>query len=46
VLMFVGVKMLGSNHIHMPTWVALSVVVGVLAIAVVASVLNPKKQTI
>jgi tellurite resistance protein TerC len=43
VLMFVGVKMVGSNHIHMPTWVALSVVVGVLAIAVIASVVNPKR---
>jgi TerC family integral membrane protein len=43
VLMFVGVKMLGSNHIQMPTWVALSVVIGVLAIAVVASIANPKR---
>ena len=46
VLMFVGVKMIGSNYLQMPTWVALGVVVVVLGIAVVASILNPKKQTI
>ena len=45
VLMFVGVKMIGSNYLQMPTWVALGVVVVVLGIAVVASILNPKKQT-
>ena len=46
VLMFVGVKMIGSNYLHLPTWVALGVVVVVLGVAVVASILNPKKQTI
>jgi len=46
VLMFVGVKMIGSNYLQMPTWVALGVVVVVLGVAVVASILNPKKQTI
>ena len=46
VLMFVGVEMIGSNYLQMPTWVALGVVVVVLGIAVVASILNPKKQTI
>ena len=45
VLMFVGVKMIGSNYLHLPTWVALGVVVVVLGVAVVASILNPKKQT-
>ena len=46
VLMFVGVKMIGSNYLHLPTWVALGVVVVVLGVAAVASILNPKKQTI
>jgi len=46
VLMFVGVKMIGSNYLHLPTWVALGVVVVVLGVAVAASILNPKKQTI
>jgi len=46
VLMFVGVKMIGSNYLHLPTWVALGVVVVVLGVAVAASSLNPKKQTI
>jgi tellurite resistance protein TerC len=44
ILMFVGVKMISSNYLHMPTWIALGVVVGVLTIAVVASVLHPQKK--
>ena len=43
ILMFVGLKMLGSAYFKLPTWIALSVVLGVLTIAVVASLLNPKK---
>ncbi|HEX3322108.1 MAG TPA: TerC family protein [Terriglobales bacterium] len=43
ILMFVGLKMLGSGYFKLPTWIALSVVLGVLAISVVASLLNPKK---
>jgi tellurite resistance protein TerC len=44
ILMFVGLKMLGSAYFKLPTWIALSVVLGVLTIAVVASLLNPKKS--
>lgn len=43
ILMFVGIKMLASGYFKLPTWIALSVVLGVLAISVVASLLNPKK---
>jgi tellurite resistance protein TerC len=43
ILMFVGIKMLGSAYFKLPTWIALCVVLGVLTISVVASLLNPKK---
>jgi tellurite resistance protein TerC len=42
VLMFVGVKMIGSNYLHLPTWVALGVVVVVLGVAVAS--LHPESQ--
>ncbi len=45
VLIFVGLKMLSSHYVVLPTWVALTVVAGVLSISVVASVLAPKKAT-
>jgi len=44
VLIFIGMKMLLSEHVVIPTAVALGVVAGVLAIAVVASLLFPKKN--
>jgi tellurite resistance protein TerC len=43
VLIFVGLKMLSSNYVTLPTWVALVVVAGVLGTSVVASMLAPKK---
>jgi tellurite resistance protein TerC len=43
VLIFVGLKMLASHYINLPTWVALIVVAGVLGISVLASVMAPKK---
>jgi tellurite resistance protein TerC len=43
ILSFIGVKMLISGYIHIPTGWALGVVVGVLALSVIASVLWPKK---
>ena len=43
VLIFVGLKMLSSNYVTLPTWVALAVVAGVLGTSVVASMLAPKK---
>ena len=44
ILMFVGAKMLTSGFLHVPIHVALGVVVLVLAAAVVASLLFPRKQ--
>jgi len=44
VLIFIGLKMLLSEHIAIPTAVALGVVAGVLALAVAASLLFPKKK--
>jgi tellurite resistance protein TerC len=45
VLMFVGVKMLLSGVYHMPTWVSLAVIVGVLGGAVALSLFFPKSDT-
>jgi tellurite resistance protein TerC len=44
VLMFIGAKMLVPERYHIPTWVALAVVAGVLALSVLASLLFPKKE--
>jgi len=46
VLIFVGLKMLGSYYINLPTWVALVVVAGVLGTSVLVSVLAPKKRRV
>lgn len=43
VLMFIGAKMLLSAKYQIPTWVALVVVAGVLAISVAASLLRPRR---
>jgi len=44
VLMFIGVKMLISIRWDIPTWVALTVIAGVLGLSVLASVVFPKKE--
>ncbi|HEY1528576.1 MAG TPA: TerC family protein [Candidatus Angelobacter sp.] len=44
VLIFIGAKMLLPEKYHVPTWVALVVVAGVLGFSVLASVLFPKKD--
>ncbi len=44
VLIFVGLKMLGSHYFQIPTAMALGVVLGVLAISVLASVVVPAKK--
>ncbi len=44
VLMFVGTKMLLSGVYHMPTWVSLAVIVGVLGGAVALSLFFPKSD--
>jgi len=38
VLAYVGVKMLLSHHVHIPTLVSLSVIVGMLAVGILASI--------
>ena len=43
ILAFIGVKMLGSHWLHIPTVAALGVIVGVLAVSVAASLLFPPK---
>jgi tellurite resistance protein TerC len=43
VLVFIGVKMLVSHYYRIPTGVALGVVVGVLGIAVLLSLILPKR---
>lgn len=45
VLMFIGVKMLLAEWYPIPTWVALIVVMGVLAVSVLVSVVFPKRQS-
>lgn len=44
VLMFIGAKMLIGFRYHIPTWAALLVIAGVLGLAVLASVVFPKKE--
>jgi tellurite resistance protein TerC len=44
VLIFVGAKMLLSHYFEIPTPVVLTVVAGVLAISVIASMANPKRN--
>ena len=47
ILAFVGVKMLISDFIAIPVWIALSVVGVILAVSIIASILFPpqKKKT-
>lgn len=44
ILTFIGVKMFIHHWWVIPTWVALSVIVGVLAISILASILFPQKD--
>jgi len=44
VLIFIGIKMLLPERYHIPTWVALAVIAGVLAISVIASLLFPRRE--
>jgi tellurite resistance protein TerC len=43
ILTFIGLKMLGSHYLKIPTVAALGVIVGVLAISVAASLMFPPK---
>ena len=44
ILIFVGLKMLVSHYVHIPTPIALGVVAGVLALSIVASLIWPDKK--
>ena len=44
VLIFIGIKMLGSHFVEIPTHWALAVVISVLAISVLASLLHPAQS--
>lgn len=44
VLTFIGIKMLIMDFYHLPTWVALTVVIALLAISVLMSVILPKSK--
>jgi tellurite resistance protein TerC len=44
VLIFIGLKMLGSHYINIPTGWALSIVLSVLGASIVASLLNPQNK--
>jgi len=44
VLIFIGLKMLASHYVEIPTGWALIIVLSVLGVSVLASLLNPKKK--
>jgi tellurite resistance protein TerC len=44
VLIFIGIKMLLPERYHVPTWIALAVIMGVLALSVLASAVFPKDE--
>jgi len=44
ILILIGVKMLLSNYVEIPTWIALAAVAGVLAISVGLSLAFPKRD--
>ncbi len=45
VLIFIGLKMLGSHYVNIPTGWALTIVLLVLGASIVASLLNPHEKT-
>jgi tellurite resistance protein TerC len=45
ILIFIGLKMLGSHYVQIPTAIALAAVAGTLLISIVLSLLFPKKRT-
>ena len=44
VLIFVGLKMLGSHYVYIPTEWVLAIVLFVLAASILASLANPQKK--
>jgi tellurite resistance protein TerC len=45
ILLFLGVKMLSSAFLHIPTAISLLAVAGCLAVSMIASILFPKRKT-
>jgi tellurite resistance protein TerC len=43
ILVFIGAKMLGSKWFHLPSFVSLGVIAGVLTVSIVASLLRPRE---
>jgi tellurite resistance protein TerC len=43
VMVFIGVKMLGAHYVEIPTECALTIVLIVLAVSMIASLFNPQK---
>jgi tellurite resistance protein TerC len=46
VLILVGLKMIGSHYVNIPTEWALGIVLAVLAVSIAASLMSPKKGTV
>lgn len=44
VLAYVGVKMLVSHHYHIPTAFSLAVIIGILAVGILASVISSRRE--
>jgi tellurite resistance protein TerC len=44
VLIFIGLKMLGSHYVNIPTGWALAIVLSVLATSILASLLIPQRK--
>jgi tellurite resistance protein TerC len=44
ILGFVGVKMIASDHVHLPIWLSLGVIVGILAVALAATWLSARGE--
>jgi tellurite resistance protein TerC len=42
-LIIIGAKMIGHGHIHLPHWVSLTLIAGILGVGVVASLLSSRK---
>jgi tellurite resistance protein TerC len=45
VLILIGLKMLGSHYVHIPTEWALAIVLAVLGASILASLLNPHEKS-
>jgi tellurite resistance protein TerC len=44
-LMIIGAKMIGHGHIHIPHWMSLTLIAGILGIGVAASIISTRRKT-